>query len=62
MFSIVQMIIAEIQVIKAYIGLKNYITPAASLYALKTSSDVEQLMSWNLKKIYLIDNLSKGVR
>ena len=58
-FSIVQMVIAELQVIKAQIGLENYITPAATTYILKTPSDVEQLMNWNLKKLYLIENLNK---
>lgn len=59
-FSIVQMVIAELQVIKAQIGLKTYITPAATSYILKTPSDVEQLMSWNLNKISLIESLRKG--
>jgi len=58
-FSIVQMLLAEIQVIKAHIGLRSYITPAATTYSFKTPSDVEQLMNWNLKKIYLIENLNK---
>lgn len=58
-FTMNQMIIAELQTIKAYIGLKDYITPAATTYAGKTPVDVEQLMSWNLRKISLI-NMKAG--
>lgn len=54
MFTISQMIIAELQTIKAYIGLKHYITPAAGIYRDKTPANVEQLMNWNLRKISLI--------
>ncbi|WP_373035277.1 hypothetical protein [Sulfurimonas sp.] len=54
-FTITQMIIAELQTIKAYIGLKDYITPAATTYINKSPADVEQLMTWNLRKISLID-------
>ena len=56
-FTIVQMIISEIQVIKAYVGLKSYITPAANSYLHKTPVDVEQIINWNLKKLYLMDSL-----
>lgn len=49
-----QMIIAELQTLKAYVGLKNYITPAASVYVNKKPADVDQLMNWNLRKIALI--------
>ncbi len=49
------MIIAELQTIKAYIGLKHYITPVATTYRDKTPAHVEQLMSWNLRKVSLIN-------
>ena len=55
-FSITQMIIAELQTIKAYLNIPN-ITPAASQYHLKTPVEVDQLMSWNLRKLELIDSL-----
>ena len=58
-FTMNQMIIAELQTIKAYVGLNYYITPAATTYTDKTSVDVEQLMSWNLRKISLI-NMKAG--
>ena len=59
-FTITQLIISELQNIKAYIGLNNYITPAASKYHSKTPVDVDQIMHWNLRKLLLIDSLEKG--
>ncbi|WP_294966388.1 hypothetical protein [Sulfurimonas sp.] len=59
-FTLNQMIISEIQTIKAYIGLKSFITPAARNFTDKTPADVEQLMNWNLRKISLI-NISAGI-
>jgi len=56
-FTISGMIIAELQVIKAYIGLNDYITPAANKYNSKTPVEVDQLMNWNLRKLLLIDSL-----
>ena len=55
-FSLTQMIIAELQTIKAYLNIPN-ITPAASQYRLKTPAEVDQLMSWNLRKLELISSL-----
>jgi hypothetical protein len=51
------MIIAELQTIKAYLGIPN-ITPAAAQYQLKTPAEVDQLMSWNLRKLNLIHSLN----
>lgn len=56
-FSLTQMIIAELQTIKAYLGLSTYITPAATQYQAKTPAEVDQLMSWNLRKLELINSL-----
>ena len=58
-FSISQMLIAELQTIKAYIGIDT-ITPAATSYKTKTPVEVHQLMSWNLRKLELINSLSRG--
>ena len=58
-FGITQMILSELQTIKAYIGFKT-ITPAAISYKTKTPPEVEQLMSWNLRKLELINTLSRG--
>jgi len=61
-FTINQMVIAELQTLKAYFGLKHYITPAATTYVNKTPVDVEQLMSWNLRKIELLRQGIRGLR
>jgi len=55
-FSLTQMIIAELQTIKAYLDIPN-ITPAAQQYKAKTPAEVDQLMSWNLRKLELIKTL-----
>ena len=60
-FTITGMIIAELQTIKAYIGLIN-ITPSAPQYNSKTPVDVDQLMNWNLRKLSLIDSLERRIR
>jgi len=56
-FSISEMIIAELQTIKAYLGIST-ITPAAMQYKGKTPVEVDQLMSWNLRKLNLIHSLN----
>lgn len=56
-FGLTQMIIAELQPIKAYIGLNEFITPAARKYNGKTPVEVNQLMSWCLRKLQLITTL-----
>ena len=58
-YTITQMIIAEWQTIKAYIGIE-IITPSAAKYNTKTPAEVGQLVSWNLRKISLIQTLNKG--
>ncbi len=58
-YTITQMLIAEFQTIKAYIGV-DAITPAATKYNTKTPSEVGQLASWNLRKLNLIHSLNKG--
>ena len=55
--SLIQMIISELQTIKVHLHIQN-ITPSAAQYALKTPAEVDQLMSWNLRKISLIRNLN----
>jgi len=56
------MIIAELQTIKAYIGLLHYITPSSTICTRKTPADVDQLMNWNLRKISLIEGLGRSLR
>ena len=55
-FSITQMIIAELQTLKAYLKI-NSITIAAKRYESKTPVEVDQLMSWNLRKLNLVGNI-----
>ena len=55
-FSITQMIIAELQTLKAYLKI-NSITIAAKEYDSKTPVEVDQLMSWNLRKLNLVGNI-----
>ncbi|MCK5294149.1 MAG: hypothetical protein KAJ49_05810 [Arcobacteraceae bacterium] len=56
-FTITQMIIAELQTLKAHIGLDDYITPGANKYNSKTPIEVDQLINWNLRKLSLINSL-----
>ncbi len=56
-FELIQMTIAELQTIKAYIGLLHYVTPASTIYEGKTLAEVYQLMNWNLRKISLIEEI-----
>ncbi|MCX6076737.1 MAG: hypothetical protein NTW78_07605 [Campylobacterales bacterium] len=58
-FEISEMVLAELQTIKAFVGIK-IITPAATQYEGKTAAEVNQLMSWNLRKLNLIQSLKKG--
>ena len=58
-YTLIQMLIAELQTIKAYIGLTKYVTIPALKYNSKTSAEVEQIMTWNLKKIQLINSLTR---
>jgi len=58
-YTITQMIIAELQTLKAYLKIDS-ITNAATKYNTKTPSEVGQLVSWNLRKLNLIHSLNKG--
>ena len=57
-YTITQMVIAELQTIKAYIGIEK-ITPPAEEYDDKTPAEVSQLVGWNLRKLRLIRTLNK---
>jgi len=58
-YTITGMIIAELQTIKAYVGLTKSVTPPALSYSKKVPADIEQLMNWNLRKISLIKTLDR---
>jgi len=57
-FEITQIILAELQLFKAYIGLHHTITRGAKRYHNKTPADVTQMMRWLLKKSKQINLLT----
>ncbi len=57
-FGLTQMILAELQTIKAYIGLQGFVTPTAMQYKYKSPADVDQMMGWSLRQISLIKTLN----
>ncbi|MDB2562549.1 hypothetical protein N9X61_02980 [Sulfurimonas sp.] len=58
-YTMTGLILAELQTIKAYIGLTNHITPSALAYSRKKPENVGQLMTWNLKRLKLIRELHR---
>lgn len=50
-FIMVAISIAELQVVKAYMGIVDKTTPPAQIFRGKNPSDVEQLLGWVNKKI-----------
>lgn len=58
-FSVTEMILAELQTLKAYLHIEA-ITPPAVHYDSKTQAEVYQLMSWNLRKLELIKSLIRS--
>lgn len=59
-FSLNQVILSELQVLKAYLNLNDYVTPPARKYKNKTPTDVNQLLGWCLRSLTLIKTLEKG--
>ena len=59
LYNIVGLIVAELQPLKAHLGLTKNITPSALSYENKTPADIEQLMSWNFRKLELIKSLER---
>jgi len=58
-YTVTGLILAELQPIKAYIGLIHSVTPPPLRFENKIPADIEQLMGWNLKRISLIRSLNK---
>lgn len=56
-YELTAIIIAELQVIKASVGIRYVITPAAKYYTQKTPADVKQLLGWSLSKLSQIRSL-----
>jgi hypothetical protein len=57
-FNMTLMILAELQPIKAFLGMKHTITVPGRLYDEKKAADVQQLLEWARRKLQLIQTLS----
>ncbi len=56
-FSMTGILLAELQVIKADLGLFHALTPIAQYYENRTPSDVQQILGWSIRKLQLITTL-----
>ena len=56
-FSMTGIILAELQTIKAYLGLRHALTPTAKRYTDMMPADVEQILGWCIRKVQLIDSI-----
>jgi len=56
-YELSQIVIAELQVIKASLGIRYSITPAARYYTQKSPSDVAQVLGWSFNKLNQIQSL-----
>ena len=61
LFTLSQMTIAELQTIKAYMGITTN-PPVATTYFTKSLAEVNQIISWNRRKLNLIKSLDIGVK
>jgi len=59
-FAIGGITLAELQPIKAYLGLKYALTPMAEHYNDIHPSDVQQLVGWSIRKLQLIRFIDKN--
>lgn len=55
-FELIQLIIAELQSIKAHLGMRYDLTPPARHYRGKQPAEVLQVLGWCRRKLWLIDN------
>jgi hypothetical protein len=58
-FSMGGIALAELQPLKAYLGLKYALTPMAEHYEGIQPADVQQLVGWNIRKLQLIHAIRK---
>jgi len=58
-FSIGGIVLAELQPIKAYLGLKYALTPMAEYYENINPADVQQLAGWSIRKLQLVRSINK---
>ncbi|MCV6636139.1 hypothetical protein [Candidatus Albibeggiatoa sp. nov. NOAA] len=57
-FSMTGILLAELQTIKAYLGLKHALTPVARRYTGIVPADVEQVLGWCVRKVQLIESIN----
>lgn len=55
-FGLTGIILAELEALKGYLGLKHIFTPLANFYYDRISGDVQQILGWSLRKIQLIQS------
>lgn len=58
-FSLAGIALAELQPIKAYLGLTNVLTPMAEHYENIRPAEVQQLFGWSTRKLQLIKQLNR---
>lgn len=54
-FNFIGLLLAELQVVKAKLGLKHIVTPLAQYYEGKTPTDVAQVLGYIANKIHLLN-------
>lgn len=53
-FALIQLAIAELQPVKARLGLRHVLTPPAGYYEGKSPAEVQQVLGWTLRKLQLL--------
>lgn len=56
-FGLTGIILAELQTLKAHLGLKHSFTPLANFYEDKQAAEVQQILGWSVRKLRLINAL-----
>lgn len=56
-FEINLIVLAELQIIKAHLGLRSSMTPPAGYYENKIPADVQQILGWAIRRLKLIKSL-----
>ncbi len=56
-FALTGIILAELQTLKAHLGLKHSFTPLANFYEDKQPAEIQQMLGWSVRKLRLINAL-----
>jgi hypothetical protein len=59
-FSMLGIVLAELQTLKGYLGLRYALTPSARHYENMSPENVFQAVGWGIRKLKLIKNLSRA--